>query len=82
MDIKKYYFDDPYFFKYCPDQLMKGVYPITIKLGCSPFSTRKLVEGISPQGKQRTKSYKMVFTGPLFSKTALNFSKFTLGVNN
>ena len=22
-DIKKYYFDDPYLFKYCPDQLMR-----------------------------------------------------------
>ena len=23
VDIKKYYFDDPYLFKYCPDQLMR-----------------------------------------------------------
>ena len=22
-DIKKYYFDDPYLFKYCPDQIMR-----------------------------------------------------------
>ena len=55
---------------------------MTIKLGCSPFSTWKLVEGIYPQEKWRTKSYKMVFTGPLFSETALNFAKIALGVNN
>ena len=23
VNIKKYYFDDPYLFKYCPDQLMR-----------------------------------------------------------
>ena len=26
-DIKKYYFDDPYLFKYCPDQLMRRCVP-------------------------------------------------------
>ena len=48
---------------------------MTIKLGCSPFATQKLVKGISPQEKQRTKSCKLVFTGPLHLKTALNFAK-------
>ena len=27
VDIKKYYFDDPYLFKYCPDQLMRRCVP-------------------------------------------------------
>ena len=53
-----------------------------IKLGCSPFAIRKLVEGISLQGKQRTKSCKFVFTGPLFLKIALNFAKLVLDANN
>ena len=26
-DIKKYYFDDPYLFKYCPDQIMRRCVP-------------------------------------------------------
>ena len=59
VDIKKYYFDDPYLFKYL-----------------------KLVEGIYPQEKRQTKSRKLVFTGPLFLKTVLNFSKLALDANN
>ena len=53
-----------------------------IKLGFSPFSIKKLVEGISLQGKQRIKSWKLVFTGPRFLKIALNFSKLPLDANN
>ena len=53
-----------------------------IKLGCSPFATQKLVEGISLKGKQRTKSCKLVFTGPPFLNIALNFAKLVLGANN
>ena len=55
---------------------------MTIKLGCSPFAIQKLVEGISLQGKLRTKSCKLVFTGPPFLKIALNFAKLVLGANN
>ena len=55
---------------------------MTIKLGFSPFVIRKLVEGISLQGKQRIKSCKLVFTGPYFLKIALNFAKLVLGANN
>ena len=45
-----------------------------IKLGYSPYATPKLVEGISPQEKRRTKSCKLIFIGPLFLKTALIFA--------
>ena len=55
---------------------------MTIKLGCSPSTTLKLVGGTSPQEKRRTKSCKLVFTSPLFLKTALNFEKLALGANN
>ena len=53
-----------------------------IKLGYSPSATLKLVEGISPQEKRRTKSCKPVFIGPFFLKTALIFAKPVLGANN
>ena len=53
-----------------------------IKLGYSPFAIKKLVEGISLQGKRQIKFCKLVFTGPPFLKTALNFSKLVLGANN
>ena len=58
------------------------MYPVMIKLGYSPSITLKLVEDISPQEKRRTKSYKPVFIGPLFLKTALIFAKPVLGANN
>ena len=51
------------------------------QIGVLPSATLKLVEGISPQEKQRTKSYKPVFIGP-FLKPALIFAKPVLGANN
>ena len=53
-----------------------------IKLGYSPFSIQKLVKGISLQGKQQIKFFKLVFTGPHFLKIALNFAKLVLSANN
>ena len=55
---------------------------MTIKLGYSPSATLKLVEGISPQEKRRTKSCKPIFIGPLYLKTTLIFAKLVLGANN
>ena len=56
MDIKKYYFDDPYLFKYCPDQLMRrcvsnddqiGVLTLCHSEACGGhFSARKMAEKI------------------------------------
>ena len=36
-DIKKYYFDDPYLFKYCPDQLMRRCVPNVDQIGILTF---------------------------------------------
>ena len=47
VDIKKYYFDDPYLFKYCPDQLLRRCVSNDDQIGYSPSATLKLVEGIS-----------------------------------
>ena len=81
-DIKKYYFDDPYLFKYCPYQLMRRCVPNDDQIGILTFCHRKLVEGISLQGKQRIKFCKLVFTGLPFLKIVLNFAKLVLGANN
>ena len=55
-DIKKYYFDDPYLFKYCPDQIMRRCVPndeqISILTFCHSeacgghFSARKIADKI------------------------------------
>ena len=55
---------------------------MTIKLGYSPSSILKLMEGISLQEKRLTKSCRLIFIGPLFLKIALTFAKPVLGANN
>ena len=59
-DIKKYYFDDPYLFKYCPDQIMRRCVPndeqVRILTFCHSeacgghFSARKTVDKILQAG--------------------------------
>ena len=51
-DIKKYYFDDPYLFKYCPDQIMRRCVPNDEQIRILTFAIPKLVEGISLLEKQ------------------------------
>ena len=53
-----------------------------IKLGYSPFTILKLVEGISLQGKQQIKFCKLVFTGLHCLMIVSNFEKLMLGANN
>ena len=82
VDIQKYYFDDPYLFKYCPNQLMRrcisnddqiGMLTFCHSEACGGhFSVRKMIEKILQAG----------FTGPLLLKSALNFEKLALGANN
>ena len=59
-DIKKYYFDDPYLFKYCPDQIMRRCVPndeqVRILTFCHSeacgghFSARKTTDKILQAG--------------------------------
>ena len=59
-DIKKYYFDDPYLFKYCPDQLMRRYVPNDDQIGIltfchsescgGHFSARKIADKILQAG--------------------------------
>ena len=48
---------------------------MTIKLVCSPFATRKPMEGISLLGKRLTKSCKLVFFWPTIFKDCFEFCK-------
>ena len=60
VDIKKYYFDDPYLFKYCPNQLLRrcvfnddqiGVLTFCHSKACGGhFSARKMVDKILQAG--------------------------------
>ena len=71
VDIKKYYFDDPYLFKYCPDQLMRrcvsnddqiGVLTFFHSKACGGnFSSRKTVDKILQAGFYWPTLFKVFF---------------------
>ena len=82
VDIKKYYFYDPYFLKYCPDQLMRRCVPNDEQIGILTFCHSEACGGISLQGKQQIKFCKLSFIGLHCLKIVLNFEKLVLGANN
>ena len=45
MDMKKYYFDDPYLFKYCPDQLLRRCVSNDDQIGVLTFCHSKACGG-------------------------------------
>ena len=71
-DIKKYYFNDPYLFKYRPDQIMRRCVPNDEQIRILNFSIPKNVEDISLQGKQQIRFCKLVFSGLPCSKIISN----------
>ena len=82
VDIKKYYFDDPYLFKYCLDQLMRRCVSNDDQIGVLTFRHSEACGGHFSAKKRLTKSCKPVFIGPLFLKIALTFAKSVLSANN
>ena len=81
-DIKKYYFDDPYLFKYCSDQLMRRCVPNDEQIGILIFFHSEACGGHFYARKTTDKMYKLVFTGLHCLKIVLNFAKLVLGANN
>ena len=73
---------DPYLFKYCPDQLLRMCVSNDDKIGVLTFCHSKACGGYFSPRKRWTKSYKPVFIGPLFLKTALIFAEHVLSANN
>ena len=61
---------------------MRRCVPNDDQIGVLTFCHSEACGGISLQGKQRTKSCKLVFIVTLFLKIALNFSKLMLGAND
>ena len=61
---------------------MRRCVPNDEQIGILTFFHSEAVEGIFLQGKQQIKFCKLVFIGPNFLKTALNFEKLVLGANN
>ena len=82
VDVKMNYFDDPYLFKYCPDQLMRRCVPNDDQIGVLIFYHSEACRGHFSARKTTDKILQAGFIGPHFLKIVLNTAKLVLGANN
>ena len=74
-DIKKYYFDDPYLFKYYPDQLMRRCVPSDDQIGILTFCHSQACEGHFSAWKTTDKILQACFYWPTLFKDCFEFYK-------
>jgi hypothetical protein len=74
-EVKNFYWDDPYLFKYCPDQIFQRYIPDNEVSSVIKFCHFKVCGVISHQEKQLQKSYKVDFTGPPCSRTHMHSAR-------
>ena len=75
VDIKKYYFDDPYLFKYCPDQLMRRCVPNDDQSGVLTFCHSEVCGGHFSARKTADKILQASFYWPTLFKGCFEFFK-------
>ena len=73
-EVKNFYWDDPYLFKYCPDQIFQRCIPDNEVSNVIKFCHSKACI-IYHQERQLQKSYKVDFTGPPCLRTRMHFAK-------
>ena len=73
-EVKNFYWDDPYLFKYCPDQIFRRCIPDNEVSSVIKFCHSEACV-ISHRRRQLQKSYKVDFTGPPCSKTRMHSAK-------
>ena len=81
-DIKKYYFDNPYLFKYCPNQLMRRCVPNNDQIEVLIFCHSEACGGHFSTRKTADKTLQVGFYWPTLLKISLNFAKLVLDANN
>ena len=72
-NIKKHYFDDPYLFKYCPDQLMRRCVPNNEKIGILTFCHSEACGGHFSARKTADKILQADFYWPTLFKDYFQF---------
>ena len=82
VDIKKDYFNDPYLFKYCPDQLLRRCVSNDDQIEVLTFCRSEACGGCFSARKTTDKIMQAGFYWPTFLKIALIFEKHVLGANN
>ena len=75
VDIKKYYFYDPYLFKYCPDQLMRRCVPNGDQIGVLTFCHSEACGGNFSVRKTTDKIMQAGFYWPTLLKDCFEFCK-------
>ena len=75
VDIKKYYFDDPYLFKYCHDQLMRKCVPNEDQIGVLTFCHSEACGGHFSARKKTDKILQDGFYWPTLFKDCFEFCK-------
>ena len=75
VDIKKYYFDDPYLFKYCPDQLMRRCVSNDDQIGVLTFYHSEAYGGHFFARKNADKILQAGFYWPTLFKDYFDFCK-------
>jgi hypothetical protein len=73
--VKNFYWDDPYLFKYCPDQIFQKCILDNEVSSVIKFCHSKARGGHFSSKKTTAKSYKVDFIGPLCSKTHMCSAK-------
>ena len=74
-NIKKYYFDDPYLFKYCPDRLMRRCVPNDEQIGILTFCHSEACGGHFSARKTTDKILKAGFYWPTLFKDCFELCK-------
>ena len=74
-DIKKYYFDDPYLFKYCPDQIMRRCVPNDEQIRILTFCHSEACGGHFSARKTADKILQAGFYWPTLFKDCFDFCK-------
>ena len=74
-DIKKYYFDDPYLFKYCPDQIMRCCVPNDEQIRILTFFHSEACGGHFSARKTADKILQAGFYWPTLFKDCFDFCK-------
>ena len=74
-DIKKYYFDDPYLFKYCPDQIMRRCVPNDEQSRILTFYHSEACGGHFSARKTADKILQAGFYWPTLFKDCFDFYK-------
>ena len=74
-DVQNFYWDDPYLFKYYPDQIFQKYIPNNEVCSVIKFYHLRHMEIISRQKRRLQKSYNVDFIGPPCSKTHMHSAK-------